>query len=252
MESEPFLTIDEQPVSLRQALSYLRAIGDLQPFILKILRQHLIEQELQSRPDLEVDPLRLDQLIMDFRLQNKLINPQDFEQWLQTQDMSYDEFRHQIAAGLKIDQLKAEVTAPKLEDAFNQNKELLNQVILSRIVVAEKDLAENLKNQILEDSDRFEPLVRAHSLTDDRIVNGVMGSITLGELPPRIQEALVGANPGELIGPVEFEGRYCLLRVEQILPASLEGSLKRQLQEQLFEQWLAEKAQKMTIKMHVD
>jgi hypothetical protein len=68
---------------------------------------------------------------------------------------------------LKIDQLKAEVTAPQTRRGLNQNKELLNQVILSRIVVAEKDLAKNLKNQILEDSGRFEPLVRAHSLTDD-------------------------------------------------------------------------------------
>jgi hypothetical protein len=51
---------------------------------------------------------------------------------------------------------------------------------------------------------------------------------------------------------LEIDGRYALLRVEQFIPASLEGSLKHELQEQLFEQWLEEKAQKLTIKMHID
>jgi len=53
-----------------------------------------------------------------------------------------------------------------------------------------------------------------------------------------------------LIGPIEIEGWYCLFRVEQFLPASLEGQVKQELQNQLFE-WLEEKMQKLTIKLQV-
>ena len=252
MKYEPFLTIDAHLISLSQALKYLRASGDIQPFIIKIIRQHIIEQELQSLTNLEISPTQIDRSVMDFRLQNRLLNSEDFEFWLQVQQINYDDLREQRKFELKIQKLKAVVTAPKLEEYFNANKALLDQIILSRIVVAAKDFALSLRSQILEDSNRFESLAREHSLTDDRLVKGIMGPISLGQIPEQIRESVATATPGELIGPLEIDGRYALLRVEQFLPAFLEGSLKQQLQEQLFDQWLQEKAQKMTIKMHVE
>jgi len=252
MQSEPFLTINNQPISLAQALAYLRATGDLQPFLLKIIRQHILETELETHENLEIDSTIIEQAVIDFRFENQLNDPDIFQEWLKTQGISYAEFRHQITARLNIQKLKAEVTTPKLEEYFNANKALLNQFILSRIVIADKDFALSLRSQILEDSSRFESLAREHSLTDDRLVKGIVGPINLGQIPEQIREYVATATPGELIGPLEIDGRYTLLRVEQFLPASLEGSLKQQLQEQLFDQWLQEKAQKMTIKMHVE
>jgi len=252
MEFKPFLTIDNQPITLAKALAYLRATDALQPFILKIIRQHLLETELQSRADLEIDPTIIEQAVIDFRFENQLSDPDRFQEWLKTQGISYTDFRYQIAARLKIEKLKAKVTEPKLEEYFNANKALLDQVVLSRIVVADLDLALTLRSQIVEDNSRFELLAREHSLTDDRLVNGRMGLVTLGQLPEQIRHFVSTASPGELIGVLEIDGRYALLRVEQFIPASLEGSLKQKLQEQLFEQWLEEKAQKLTIKMHVD
>lgn len=252
MQSEPFLTIDDKPIPLAKALAYLRATGDLQPFILKIIRQHILETELQTHDDLEIAPTIIEQAIIDFRLENQLNDPDGFQEWLKTQGISYAEFRHQLAAKLKIEKLKVEVTKPKLEEYFNANKIFLDQIILSRIVVADKDLALSLKNQILEENSRFEPLAREYSLTDDRLLNGMMGAVRLGQIPEQLQPFVTTAKPGELIGPLEIDGRYALLRIEQILPATLEGQLQHELQNQLFEQWLEEKAQKLTIKMHID
>jgi len=252
MESQPFLTIDDQPISLAKAIGYLRSTGDFQPFLLKIIRQHILETELQTHDDLEIESNIIEQAVIDFRFENQLNDPDRFQEWLKTQGISYADFRHQIAARLKIQKLKADVTAPKLEEYFNANKALLNQVVISRIVVAELDFALNLKNQILADSSRFEPLAKEHSLTNDRLVNGIMEAVSLGQIPSQIREYIITATPGELIGPLEIDERYALLRVERFIPATLEGSLKRELQDQLFEQCLEGKAQKLTIKMHVE
>jgi hypothetical protein len=252
MESEPFLTIGQQIISLSQALSYLRATGDLQPFILKIIRQHLLETELQTRDDLGIGSTLIEQAIIDFRLENKLTEPDCFQEWLNINGIDYPQFHYQFAMRLKIEKLKLEVTEQKLKEYFNANKALLDQVVLSRIVVGEKDLALSFKNQILEESSRFELLARDHSLTDESLLNGMMGVVRLGQIPEQLQKFVATAKPGQLIGPLEIDGRYALLRVEQFLPACLEGQLKRELQDQLFEQWLQEKAQKLTIKMHVE
>ena len=252
MESQPFLTINDQPISLAKAIGYLRNTGDFQPFLLKIIRQHILETELQTHDDLEVDSNIIEQAVIDFRFENQLNDPDRFQEWLKTQGISYVDFRHQIAARLKIQKLKADVTAPKLEEYFNATKALLNQVVISRIVVAELDFALNLKNKILADSSRFEPLAREHSLTNDRLVNGIMEAVSLGQVPSQIREYIITATPGELIGPLEIDERYALLRVERFIPATLEGLLKGELQDQLFEKWLEEKGQKLTIKMHVE
>ena len=252
MESQPFLTIDDQPLSLAKAIGYLRSTGDFKPFLLKIIRQHILETELQTHDDLEIDSNIIEQAVIDFRFENQLNDPDRFQEWLKTQGISYVDFRHQIAARLKIEKLKADVTLPKLEEYFNANKASLNQVVISRIVIADLDFALNLKNQILADSGRFEPLAREHSLTNDRLVNGIMEAVSLGQVPSQIREYIITATPGELIGPLEIDERYALLRVERFIPATLEGSLKRELQDQLFEQWLEEKGQKLTIKMHVE
>ncbi|HEY9805549.1 MAG TPA: peptidylprolyl isomerase, partial [Candidatus Obscuribacterales bacterium] len=88
---------------------------------------------------------------------------------------------------------------------------------------------------------------------EDRIVNGMMGPVSRGSMPDKLRAAVDSASPGNLVGPIELEGRYALFRVEQFLPASLEDAqLKEGLQNELFEQWLAEKIKKMTVKVQPD
>ena len=249
MESIPFLTIDNESISLSQALNYLRAAGSLQRTLEDILRQYLLEKQLEVREDIEIDSLRLDQSIMDFRLQNQLTDPKQFQTWLKSNGMTYNDFQNKVAFGFKVEKLKTEITEPKLEDYFNERKSFLDGVVLSRIILKDKQLAENIQQQILADQSKFEPLAREHSLSNDRILNGMMGSVSRGQLPEIIKTALNSARPGELIGPLELDSHYALFRVEQFLPATLEGRLKQELQNQLFEQWLQEKLQGMKIKL---
>ncbi len=249
MESIPFLTIDNESIELTQALKLLRASGGFQRFLGDILRQYLLEKELLLQKDIQVDSFRVDQAIMDFRMQNQLTNPNRFRQWLATNGITYEDFQRQVTFGIKVEKLKTEVTEPKLEKYFTERKPFLDRVVLSRIILSDKELAENLKQQILEDISKFESLARKHSLTEDRVAKGMMGAISRGQLPNILKAAVDLASPGEVIGPLEIDGRYCLFRVEEFLPASLEEPLKQELQNQLFEQWLQEKLEKMTIKL---
>lgn len=251
MAAENFITIDDREISLKQALGYLRASGDLQQFMTRILRQYAIERELENRTDLEVDPSRVEQAIVDFRLQNNLVPAERFDKWLQSQGLTYSTFREQITSGLKIESLKQEVTASKCEEFFNKNQAKFEQAVLSRIVVGEPALAEDLKRQ-LDDGAAFETLVKEHSTTGDRVFNGMMGAVSIGQLPEPLRVALDGAEPGDIVGPVEFERRYSLLRLEQRLPVSLEGQVKQNLQNQFFEQWWQQQLKDKTVKLQIE
>ena len=81
----------------------------------------------------------------------------------------------------------------------------------------------------------------------------MMGPVSRGTLPDILRAAVDIAGLGTLIGPIELDGRFGLFRLEQILTASLDDTqLKQALQNELFEKWLAEKIQRLTVKLQVD
>lgn len=251
MESLSFLQVDDRSISIVQAVKYLQASGKLSQFIGDILRQHVIEQEILTREDTEISPALTEQTIIDFRLKNQLTDPQSFQEWLKNNGTDYTTFHSSVALGFKLEKLKTLVTESKLQEYFIERKIYLDRVVLSRIIVDNRELGEELQIQIQEGAS-FEQLAREYSLADDKIVSGMMGPVSRGTMPDILRASVDVATPGQLVGPIELEGRFGLFRVEQFLTASLDDTqLRLALQNELFEKWLAEKIQKLTVKLQV-
>lgn len=251
METLSFLSIDNQPISVEQTVKYLQSSGKLAQFIGDILRQYIIEQEIQMRGDIEINPAVIEQTVIDFRLKNQLADPQIFQEWLKNNGIDHPKFHESITFNFKLEKLKTVVTESKLSEYFIERKIFLDRVVLSRIVVEGRELAEELQLQIAEGGS-FEQLAKEYSLLDDRLVNGMMGPVSRGTMPDVLRAAVDIASPGQLVGPIEIEGHYSLFRVEQFMPASLDDTqLQQALQTELFEKWLAEKIQKLTVKLQV-
>ncbi len=248
MELNSLLTVDGKKIIVPQAFAYLKACGKLQNFITEILRQHVIAQEFQTRDDVSIDPFLIEQALVNFRVERQLTDPKVFQEWLESNGPAYADLRNHTIYMLKLAKLKALITQPKLQEYFIERKVFLDCVVLSQIAVTEQELAEELLSQLLEGSATFEQLAREHSLSEDRIANGMMGPLSRGRLKHSLRAAVDAASPGEVVGPIEM-GLYCLFRVEQFLPARLEGKVQEQLQNEIFEQWLAEKVQKMNVKL---
>jgi parvulin-like peptidyl-prolyl isomerase len=248
----PFLKVNEDSISLGDAIDYLKASGGYHRMMTDIIRQYLLQKELELRSDIKFSNFQVDQAVMDFRVANNLVEPKLFQEWMQVNGVNYDEFRKNIAFGFKVKQLKTEVTEPKLEGYFQEQKPLLDRVILSRLILKDKELADNLKAKILDDRTQFDALVRQYSITDDRAANGMMGAVHKGKMPDLMKTAIDLAHPGEIVGPLEIDRRYCLFRIEKFIPASLEEEpLKQELENQLFEQWMQEKLQFLEIHLEV-
>ncbi|NES73271.1 MAG: peptidyl-prolyl cis-trans isomerase, partial [Okeania sp. SIO2D1] len=88
-------------------------------------------------------------------------------------------------------------------------------------------------------------------LTDDRATEGKMSPMRIAEMPNSLKTLLQDTKPGEIIGPLNLDGRYCLFRLEELLPVSLEGQLKKELQNKLFNQWMQEKMQNLEVTLAI-
>jgi parvulin-like peptidyl-prolyl isomerase len=251
MTSEPFLTVNDQPISLGQAIRYLQTGRKFDAFIGEIVRQFVVDQELQTREDLKISTAAVEQAVIDFRLEQQLTDPKQFQEWLSSNGMDYEAFHNQVSSGFKLRKLKEDIALSKLQEYFIERKIFLDRVVLSRIIVADKELAEELRSQIAEGA-KFEQLAKEYSLTDDRIVNGMVGPISRGTMPDMLRAAVDLAQPGEIVGPLGMEDRWALFRVEEFLPASLDDlQLRQSLMDELFEQWLMDKIQGLPIKLQV-
>lgn len=251
MSAEPFLTIDDQPISIGQAFRYLQVNRKLDGFIGEIVRQFVIEQELESREDLKVPQSVVEQAIIDFRLQQNLTDAKRFQEWLAGNGTNFETFYDQVAYGFKMRRLREECTQFKLQEYFIERKMFLDRVVLSRIIVLDQEVAEELKSQLQEGA-RFEQLAREYSVTDDRLMNGMVGPVSRGTMPDMLRSAIDLAKPGDVVGPVSLEDRWGLFRVEEFLSASLDDpQVKQTLQDELFEQWLAERIQKLPIRLQI-
>ena len=250
MESIAFLKVNNHTISLSQAVGYLKASGKFGMFLAEILRQHILEHELAEVEAIDIDTAELEQTIVNFRLEKQLLDQNSFQNWLVKNGISYDIFRQGITNDLKLDKLKTKISQPKLEAYYQQQKPFLDRVVLSRIILSDRELADTLKVAISAGKNQFESLAREYSVSDDRVVNGMMGPVSRGTLPDILKNMVDFAKVGEIIGPLEIEGGYGLFRVEQFLDASLEDpKVKQELQNQLFEQWLQEKLQSLEIKL---
>ena len=252
MESSSFLTVNDQEITLAEVVKYLQISGRLGNFMSDVLRQHIIEQEISARTDIEISSALIEQTIIDFRLKNQLTDAQRFQEWLTNNGTDYTTFHTSITFGFQLEKLKALVTEAKLPEYFIEKKIYLDRVVLSRILVDSQELAEELQTQI-EEGSSFEQLAKEYSLADERVFNGMMGPISRGTIPDILRAAVDATTPGKLINPIEIEGRFALFRLEQIIPASLEDpQLQQSLKNELFEKWLGDKIQNLTVKIQLD
>lgn len=248
MITENFIKVDNRSINLNKAIEYLKNSGHLGDFVSEIIRQYVIEQELSK---IEISDELVKKTIDNFCESNQLTS-QKFEQWLEQENQSLDTFYKEITQSIKLQELIAQVTEAKISEYFIDKKLLLDRLILSRLIVEEQELAEELKSQIVEEGESFELLAQEYSLAEDRLFNGMIGTISRGKLPDKLRAAIDKASVKEIVGPLEIDNYWCLFRIEQILPASLEDErLQEQLREEIFEDWLATKIQKLEIKINL-
>ena len=246
------LIVNDQALTTGQIVRYLQNAGKLQPFIVDVMRQYILDTTFRAHPELQVSAEGLQQAIMDFRLQRGLGEQPLFDQWLVSSGINYETFQSQMIGYLMQENLKTNLATPHLEDYFKQRKPVYDQVVLSRIVVQEKEVADSIFKKIVEDHSSFEQLAKEFSISNDKNFNGMMGAISFATLPEAVKEAIEKGQIGDIIGPFEIEGYWSIFRFEQLISVSLDDpAIKARVQNEIFDRWIGEEMQKLQVKLEV-
>lgn len=150
-----------------------------------------------------------------------------WQQMLAAQGITETELRDFFAFRIKLRKLATkdvDVTDERLAEFFEENREMFVQpesVELSEIVVASKEEADKLAQQLAANPDSFGDLARQHSLspiTRDR--GGRRGQIPVDRMTPvQVRAAVEKMKPGQISDPVSAEGNWYLIKLEEHHPA---------------------------------
>lgn len=148
-----------------------------------------------------------------------------------------------------------EVTDEDLQAAYERQIEGGNPRA-SHILVETEEEAEKIMQRLEEEGAEFSELAREESQDPTAERNaGDLGEISRGQTVPGFEEALFAAEPGEIVGPVETQFGFHVIKRHEPPPLSeVEDQLREDVREQqsgnVVQEFLLERAQEADIRVN--
>lgn len=126
----------------------------------------------------------------------------------------------------------------KTEEYFQKRKTGLNQYVYSLIQIKDQNLAQEIYLSLDSNESEFSTLASKYSLGSEKYKNGIVGPIPLSQLNLKIQNIFKSSEKGIINEPIELNGFWIILRIEEILYAEFNDQMKKLLSNELFELFL--------------
>ena len=112
--------------------------------------------------------------------------------------------------------------------------------------------SQELYFRIKEGEQSFDELARQYSQGQEAQTGGLIGPVEIGSIHPNLAKMLIASDVGQLQAPTVIGDWIVLVRLEKLLPVTLDQPMQQRLIEESFDKWLKESvAQQMaTLKIH--
>jgi parvulin-like peptidyl-prolyl isomerase len=159
--------------------------------------------------------------------------------WLADQWITPEDWEAGISDRLLAQKLSESMFAHEVEPYFVEHQLSFEQVVLYQLAVPYPQLAQELLYQIEEHEISFYEAAHLYDSDKQRRLHcGYAGKLYRRQFQPEIAAVLLGANPGEVVGPIHSERNYHLLMVEEFIAAKLTPEIRSLILDRLFQAWI--------------
>ncbi len=201
-----------------------------------VLDQAIIDCQIPEDEQMEA--------VKRFYQQNQINTDQELDKWLEQQHLTREGLMTLISRELRLQKFKASKWDVQVESHFVQRKAQIDQVVFSMVRVKDVDIAEEIYFRLLSKEATFSELAPRYSGGIEAKTRGISGPIELGRLDPTLAEALVSAQPEEVLSPMQVSGWWVVMQLEALIPAELDDPTRQRLTEELFNIWVNAEVQK--------
>ena len=122
-------------------------------------------------------------------------------------------------------------------------------MVYSLIRVKEGYLATELYLQITSGEKDFGDIASKYSEGEENKSRGVVGPVSLSKAHPKMIEILKSAKIREVITPFKVDKWHVIIRLESIIEANLDQSMKQRMAEEIFDESLEVEAKQKVIEL---
>jgi parvulin-like peptidyl-prolyl isomerase len=228
--------LPETQLTLGGLLEWLHTQGRLGSLVREALAAHLVWQQARQA-GLAATVEELQAAADSFRRTHGLDSAASARAWLAAQGLSENDFEAAREQDVLTAKLRSHVTTAAVDRTFAADRAKFERLRLAQLLLGREDLARELASQVREEGRDLADVAREQGLHLVRVerfrkeVNGPVAS----------------AGAGQLVGPVGTPRGFALVLVEECRPAELDAATRQRIQDELFEDWLAERLREAKI-----
>ncbi len=242
MEMQDILTtVRGKALTVEHVLEHLKAHGVFRNAIYELIELEVIRLEADQR-GITIDESDLNAYLDEKRAQlglNDAAAAAEYCAWL---GISYQTWTETVRSELLRSKLRAALVDEGMVDQhFAEHGMQLKNVSVARIVTPTRAAMDTVLARAANGGGDFAALARAHSIeTATQNVGGYVGVLRPGMLPREIDDAVFSAQTNDVVGPFQDGGRWYLYKIIETENGELSPELRRQIAENLFENWLTD------------
>lgn len=181
-------------------------------------------------------------LVHRFRSSESLEDDDDLQNFLQTKNWTESDLFYFATKNERLHRFKWQLFEDDVELRFLESKTDLDEITYSLIRQRNGDLAFELHQRLIEKEETFEALARMYSEGPEKETEGKIGPVPLSQAHPVLAEKLRISHPGQLWEPFFLKDIWVILKLDNWVGARLDESTKQQMVEELFAEWLHNRA----------
>lgn len=240
-----FITLGDRTLGTSELLALMTQYQMLPQF----LKEHAIDGATQGivlTP--EEEALALEQ----FLAQPQFKDEAQRQAWLNYYHMSAEQLTAIALRQLKLEKFKHLTWDTHIETDFLKGKAQLDRFICSILRTKNAELAQELYFRLKEGEQNFADLAPHYSEGPEAQTGGLIGPVVASTMHPKLLQILSTSQPGKLCPPQRLEEWFVIVRLEQYLPAQLDDTIRRQLLERRFQEWLEQQIQTIKLSTSAD
>ena len=236
-------------ISSSQIFERLKISCQLAPAVKETAYRQIIVNAARAE-NITVSDLELQQAADNFRVRYNLYNPAVTWEWMKKNFLTGDEFEQLILESIITSKLTNYLFSDRIEPYFYEHKLDYTKAVLYEVVFDNFDTAIEQFYALQEREITFVEVARQYiSEPDLRRRYGYRGVLPRTALNSAISAAVFASSPPQILKPIIVGKNTHLVLVEEIIEPQLNESLRGQILNLLFSNWLEKQLQEYSIEV---
>jgi peptidylprolyl isomerase len=244
------IKIDDERITEADFITRLKLTDEYTQLLEQMIRSKVGVHAAKKR-GITIEDKELQNAANAFRMTQGLQRAKDTHDWMQRMSISVNDLEQFLAEEIYMAKIRTVVTSEEEINAyFKLNSPKFDTVDVHHIVADSQDKANEIAALLEEDPDSFDEIAEefkadASGFESSESLKGIRRDALSDEISAKLFNAAIG----DVVGPFHMgmEDYYEVLMVTGIHPAVLDDSVRTQVSEAIFEEWLQSRLQEHSI-----